>query len=674
MNNMFSGATAFDGDLSNWDVSSVIHMSNMFLNAASFDQNLGNWYVVANATSIARADVPGVVAEISAQNVRLDQHTPMYEIVAGNLNATYFEIISGNQLNMTSDVSGQTEYSVNVTASGPNVFENGNNWHVLEITVTGSANMPPTVNAGTDQTVGEGDTVTLSGTATDPEGDAITSYTWSAMPAGITFANASSASTTFTAPDVTSDTTYTFRLTASDGTDDGTDTIDVTVKDTSGAFITTWRTTTANESITIPVHTATGRYDVIWGDGTISENVRGDKTHPYATSGNHTVTILGGFEMLRLDGLSRTNASKLMSVDQWGAIGWTSMESAFYRASNMEYRATDSPDLSRVRTMIHMFDGAKKFNGNISDWNVSSVTNMNQVFAGASVFDQDLNSWNVSSITSMSEMFYSARAFNQDLNSWNTSRVTTMSGMFTGASAFNGDISDWNISQVTDMSGMFRDASAFNGNISGWDVSSVRNTAFMFSGASAFNDNISGWDVSSVNNMANMFNGANSFNQNLGNWYVVANATSIARADVPGVVAEISAQNSELDGHTPTYDIGDGIDKDLFEIVGGNQLNMTSADTKSSYTVNVTASDGSVFENDNNWHVLEITVTGSANMPPTVDAGTNQTVGEGDTVTLSGTATDPEGDAVSYMWSAMPARGSPLPMPLRPLPHLQHLT
>ena len=93
-------------------------MNNMFLNAASFDQNLGNWYVVANATSIARADVPGVVAEISAQNVRLDQHTPMYGIVAGDLNATHFEIISGNQLNMTSDVSGQTEYSVNVTASG----------------------------------------------------------------------------------------------------------------------------------------------------------------------------------------------------------------------------------------------------------------------------------------------------------------------------------------------------------------------------------------------------------------------------------------------------------------------------------------------------------------------------------------------------------------------------
>ena len=372
MGQMFSYAADFNQPLNSWNVSSVTDMGQMFDNANSFHQNLGEWYVVANATSIARADVPGVVAEISAQNVRLDQHTPMYGIVAGDLNATHFEIISGNQLNMTSDVSGQTEYSVNVTASGTNVFENGNNWHVLEITVTDSTNNPPTVNAGTDQTVGEGDTVTLSGTATDSEGDAITSYTWSAMPAGITFTNASSASTTFTAPDVTSDTTYTFRLTVSDGTDDGTDIIDVTVKDTSGAFITTWRTISAGQSITIPVGGATGTYDVIWGDGTAFTGLTGDQTHSYAVPGNHTVAISGGFERIHLN--NHADASKLRSIDQWGDIGWTSMRSAFNGASVMTYGATDAPDLSRVTDVRSMFRGATAFNGNLSNWNVSSVT------------------------------------------------------------------------------------------------------------------------------------------------------------------------------------------------------------------------------------------------------------------------------------------------------------
>ena len=175
-----------------------------------------------------------------------------------------------------------------------------------------SDNTPPTVNAGTNQTVGEGNTVTLSGTATDSEGDAV-SYTWSDQSGtGIAFANASSASTTFTAPDVTSETTFTLKLTANDGTDDGTDTIDVIVKDTSGAFITTWRTTTANESITIPVGGATGTYDVIWGDGTASTGVTGDQTHFYAVPGNHTVTISGGFERIYINGVYN-NAPKLRS-------------------------------------------------------------------------------------------------------------------------------------------------------------------------------------------------------------------------------------------------------------------------------------------------------------------------------------------------------------------------
>ena len=675
MGQMFSYAADFNQPLNSWNVSSVTDMGQMFDNANSFDQNLGEWYVVANATSIARADVPGVVAEISAQNSELDGHTPTYDIGDG-IDKDLFEIVGGNQLNMTS-AKAKSSYTVNVTASDGSVFENDNNWHVLEITVTGSANMPPTVNAGTDQTVGEGDTVTLSGTATDPEGDAITSYIWSdTSGSGITFINASSASTTFTAPDVPSDTTYTFRLTVSDGTDSGMDSVDVIVKDTSGAFITTWRTASGGQSITIPVGGATGTYDVIWGDDTVSIGVTGDQTHMYTTSGDHTVAILGGFERIYLNG-DANNAPKLRSIDQWGNMGWTSMASAFNGASVMTYGATDAPDLSRVTDMSNMFYNAAAFNGDISGWNVSGVTDMSRMFRDADVFNRPLDNWNVSGVTDMSRMFESAPAFTGDISGWNVSSVTYMAYMFAYAPAFNGDISRWNVSSVTGMESMFRDTAAFNGDISGWNVSSVTNMHSMFRGAAAFdhdlnrwntsrvtdmramfvgasnfNGDISPWDVSSVTDMASMFLNANSFDQNLGEWYVVANSASIARADVPGVVAEISAQNSELDGHTPTYDIGDGIDKDLFEIVGGNQLNMTSADTKSSYTVNVTASDGSVFENDNNWHVLEITVTGSANMPPAVNAGTDQTVGEGDTVTLSGTATDSEGDAItSYTWS-----------------------
>ena len=39
------------------------------------------------------------------------------------------------------------------------------------------------------------------------------------------------------------------------------------------------------------------------------------------------------------------------------------MENAFRGASNMEYRATDAPDLSRVTDMDSMFSFASDFNG-----------------------------------------------------------------------------------------------------------------------------------------------------------------------------------------------------------------------------------------------------------------------------------------------------------------------
>merc|ERR1719183_1516491 len=42
---MFSGASAFNADLSKWDVSAVTNMEFMFLEASSFDQDLSKWDV-----------------------------------------------------------------------------------------------------------------------------------------------------------------------------------------------------------------------------------------------------------------------------------------------------------------------------------------------------------------------------------------------------------------------------------------------------------------------------------------------------------------------------------------------------------------------------------------------------------------------------------------------------
>ena len=99
------------------------------------------------------------------------------------------------------------------------------------ITVTAHVNSPPSVKAGPAQTVQEGSKVSLNGTATDPDEDVMT-YLWSHDQAtGIIINNSTSLLTTFTAPQVSSNTTFTFTLTASDGNAAGSDTVSITVLD-----------------------------------------------------------------------------------------------------------------------------------------------------------------------------------------------------------------------------------------------------------------------------------------------------------------------------------------------------------------------------------------------------------------------------------------------------------
>lgn len=293
-------------------------------------------------------------------------------------------------------------------------------------------------------------------------------------------------------------------------------------------FITTWETTEAGQSITIPTKGGANRTDYLfeidWGDGT-TEIIYGDDPNPahsYSEAGTYTVTISGTFPHLCLDSGygSRENAKKMLTIEQWGDIEWESMVSAFAGAENMTSAASDVPDLSQVTDLSNMFEYATCFNGDIGEWDVSNVTSMHRTFAWAQAFNQDIGQWEVSSVTDMSEMFYHATAFNQPIGDWDVSRVTDMSGMMTGASAFNQKVGDWNVSTVSKMEGMFAGAKAFDQDIGSWDVSNVWGMENMFAGAKAFNQDISGWDVSSVLYMSGMFQAANAFNADIGGWDV----------------------------------------------------------------------------------------------------------------------------------------------------------
>ncbi|GGB66257.1 hypothetical protein GCM10007424_02760 [Flavobacterium suaedae] len=320
-------------------------------------------------------------------------------------------------------------------------------------------------------------------------------------------------------------------------------------------FITTWDTSSLGNSITIDVvedDDIPDNYTIDFGDGTILTNQSGEITHTYSSNDIYTVTMSGEFSRISF-GLSSnppSDSNKLLTVEQWGDIQWTSMENAFLGCSNLTITATDAPDLSNVTTTKSMFSNCNSFNQDISNWDmsnvnntssmffdcnnfnqslnnwdVSSVTNMSRMFADCTHFNQPLDNWNVSNVVDMSEMFGFCPDFNQSLNSWNVSSVTNMNRMFVRALSFNQPLDNWNVSNVTNMRGMFN-TTPFNQPIDNWDVSSVTNMGYMFWQAHSFNQPLNSWDVSNVTDMSSTFFGCISFNQPLNNWDV-SNVTTM---------------------------------------------------------------------------------------------------------------------------------------------------
>ncbi len=265
---------------------------------------------------------------------------------------------------------------------------------------------------------------------------------------------------------------HTLTIEVSDGTHQASAEITITVENVVEPFVTTWKTVTANQAITIRINSElTYDYTIDWGDGTIENNQTNGKVHTYATVGTYVIKISGVFPALRMDAYV---ASMLLTIEQWGDNEWELMDRMFSGCLNMVSKATDIPNLSKVTRMDNMFFGCSMFNADINNWDVSKVVNMIQMFDGATSFNSDLSQWDVSNVIKMVAMFRNATSFNGDLSQWNVSKVTGLNSMFNGATSFNADLSNWNVSEATNLAGMFNGATSFDGDLSNWNVQKVK--------------------------------------------------------------------------------------------------------------------------------------------------------------------------------------------------------
>ncbi len=202
-------------------------------------------------------------------------------------------------------------------------------------------------------------------------------------------------------------------------------------------FITTWQSdnpgTSGNNQIIIPTTGGGYLYDIYWeevgtptNNGTLGSQT-GDATITFPTPGTYRVEITGTFPRIFFN--STQDRQKILDLEQWGDITWTSLQNAFSGCTNLVVSATDAPNLAGTSSMEQMFQNATSFNADISSWDVSTITNMRSMFSGATSFNQDISGWDVSGVTDLSNMFDSASSFNQNLGNWNVGLVNNFSGM-----------------------------------------------------------------------------------------------------------------------------------------------------------------------------------------------------------------------------------------------------
>src|SRR5690606_10743669 len=205
-------------------------------------------------------------------------------------------------------------------------------------------------------------------------------------------------------------------------------------------FVTTWKTdnpgVSNSDQITIPTDGSGYNYHIYWekvGQPNLNNstspltNITGNYTIQFPEPGIYRVEITGDFPRIYINGLG--DKDKLLTIEQWGDISWTSMREAFSGATNLQLNTTDPPNLSGVTDLSGMFKNTANFNQDLSSWDVSHISSFQEMFENAVAFNGKLDNWKPGfqhpNGASLNNMFKGTQSFNQDLSSWDVSYVSS---------------------------------------------------------------------------------------------------------------------------------------------------------------------------------------------------------------------------------------------------------
>ena len=303
--------------------------------------------------------------------------------------------------------------------------------------------------------------------------------------------------------------------------------IDMSVAHAAGEFLATFRTTGANESITLPTYTGSHGwihsydYYVDWGDGSPVDHITAwnqvESTHIYAIAGDHQISITGSMPMWTFIGSTgrEVSAAKLISIDDAGDVGFgvgiTNFTAMFSGTSslvtiplidtnlgtNLSYMFYDSGisslpalDTSSAINFYAMF----AYTPNLTTLpllDTSNVTNFEWAFYDSKI--ETLPAWDVSAGTSFTGIFGLADSLTRvgftgatraidyseaPLNLYSIKRILSGVGTASGAQTitFNaaGDVDDLNLADYTAIQAKgWTLLPAFTSNCTQWDAANL---------------------------------------------------------------------------------------------------------------------------------------------------------------------------------------------------------
>ena len=582
------------------------------------------------------------------------------------------------------DVAANTTITVTLTVDDGTVEVSD----TLQVTVTDSPNSPPTVNAGQDQEVAEGATVTLSGTVSDDDPEDTLAYSWTHDDTlSITITGSDSLSASFTAPDVAANTTITVTLTVDDGTVEVSDTLQVTIADSpnSPPTVNAGPDQTAAEGSAVSLNGAVADSDT-------------EDTLTYSWSHNSTLPIT-------LDASALDASFTAPQVDSDTAIAFTltADDGVVVHSDTVTVTVLDVP-ASYTQTQPVVLEPNEPRDARDMGRIILSSTQPGTIDVGWEAPNEAPVDYRIS-WAKVGEPF----PLWTDLsgNAFPTDTSHTITGLEEGETykvkvraRYDGTAGDWSGEVMIVVAGAAATtATPVNPTITdsanspptasaGPDQTAAEGSAVSLDGAATDSDteDTLAYSWTHDDTLSITITGSDSLSASFTAPDVAANTTITVTLTVDDGTVEVSdtLQVTVTDSPNSPPTVNAGQDQEVAEgatvtlsgtvsdddpedtlayswthddtlsitITGSDSLSasFTAPDVAANTTITVTLTvdDGTVEVSD----TLQVTVTDSPNSPPTVNAGQDQEVAEGATVTLSGTVSDddPE-DTLAYSWT-----------------------